>query len=55
MLPPDSPAIRIVTDPEAVESLVRDRQAWAALWAGIARETASAPTEEDRPDDEEAA
>jgi hypothetical protein len=52
--PPSTPALRVITDPEAVASLASDRQSWAALWEAIAQETAAAPADEERPDDEAA-
>jgi hypothetical protein len=55
---PSAPALRVITDAEAVESLARDREAWADLWQAIARETDAAsetPPDEPEPqnDDEE--
>jgi hypothetical protein len=41
-----SPDLRILTDPEAIESLIRQRRAWAALWEGIAHETKSEPEDD---------
>jgi hypothetical protein len=49
-----SPDLRIFTDPEAIESLVRQRRAWATLWEGIARETKSDPDDDSDDSDEEA-
>ncbi len=46
---PSAPALRVITDAEAVESLARDREAWADLWQAMARETDAA--DETPPDD----
>src|SRR5688572_29066605 len=39
---PSSPALRVITDPEVVESLASDRQAWSALWEAVIRESEAA-------------
>jgi hypothetical protein len=52
---PSAPVLRVITDAEAVESLARDREAWADLWQAIAREIdAGNRPEPNEHDDEEA-
>jgi hypothetical protein len=49
---PSAPALRVITDAEAVESLACDREAWADLWQAIARETSAGHLDESRNDEE---
>lgn len=49
--PDPAPTLRIL-DPEAVEAVARNRQAWAQLWGAIAREVDAA--DEPPPADDEA-
>ena len=48
MPPPNPPLIRVLSDPETVESLARQRPSWAALWRVAVR---SLSRDDDRADD----
>ncbi len=57
-MPSPSPSLRILTDPEAVESLARHRLGWAALWGALILESSGEPEHvdpDDREDEDEAA